>query len=116
VCGKLNNERYTKLSSEYEAEQKILVVNIATLEKELSANEERVVNIDRFIKTVKQHTKIVELTSALVNEMIEKIVIHAPDKSSGKRVQQIDIYFSFGVGVLDFTELCELQETQRKSA
>lgn len=32
-------------------------------------------------------------------ELIEKIVIHAPDKSSGHRTQQIDIYYRFDVAV-----------------
>jgi len=41
--------------------------------------------------------------------MIGKIVIHAPDKSSGKRVQQIDIHYSFDVGMIDFSALGELQ-------
>ena len=32
-------------------------------------------------------------------EFIEKIIIHAPDKSSGKREQRIDIYYRFNVAV-----------------
>ena len=34
-----------------------------------------------------------------MHELIEKIVVHAPDKSSGKREQQIDIYYRFNVAV-----------------
>ena len=109
VSGKLTDERFAKLSGEYEAEQNALVVNIARLEKELSENDERVVNVSRFMKTVKQYSKITELTSELLNKMIGKIVIHAPDKSSGKRMQQIDIHYSFDVGMLDFSALGELQ-------
>lgn len=34
-----------------------------------------------------------------LHELIEKIVVHAPDKSSGHREQQIDIYYRFDVAV-----------------
>jgi hypothetical protein len=115
VCGKLSDERFAKLSNEYEAEQKLLVANIATLETELSANEERVVNVDRFVKTVKQYTEITELTPELLNKMIGKIVIHAPDKSSRKRIQQIDIHYSFDVGILDFSELGEAKQGEKNA-
>lgn len=116
VCGKLSDERFTKLSGEYETEQNALVSNIATLEKELSANEERITNVDRFVKIAKRHSEITKLTPNLVREMIEKIVIHAPDKSSGKRIQNVEIHYSFGVGMIDFSVLCELQSTQKETA
>ena len=123
VCGKLTDERFAKLSREYETEQNSLVRNIERLEKELFANDERVINVSRFVKTVKQYSKITELTPELLNKMLGKIVIHAPDKSSGKRVQQIDIHYSFDVGMLDFSALGELQaeesvqvSTQEKTA
>ena len=109
VSGKLTDARFAKLSREYETEQNALVSNIERLESKLFANDERVVNVDRFVKTVKQYTEITELTPELLNKMIGKIVIHAPDKSSGKRVQQIDIHYSFDVGMLDFSALGEFQ-------
>ncbi|MDE5740961.1 MAG: DUF4368 domain-containing protein [Oscillospiraceae bacterium] len=31
--------------------------------------------------------------------LIERIIVHAPDKSSGHRVQQIDIYYRFNIAV-----------------
>ena len=33
------------------------------------------------------------MTSAIVNEFIEKIVVHAPDKSSGKWRQKVEIIY-----------------------
>ena len=43
--------------------------------------------------------KITELTPEIMHELIERIVAHAPDKSSGHRVQQIDIYYRFNIAV-----------------
>ena len=50
-----------------------------------------------FIRAVQKYERITELTPEIMHELIEKIVVHAPDKSSGKRIQQIDIYFRFDV-------------------
>jgi len=46
--------------------------------------------VAQFIALVKKHDKIDELTPAIVNEFIERIEVHAPDKPSGHRTQQID--------------------------
>ena len=57
------------------------------------------VNMAQFIALVKKYNNIDILTPALVNEFIERIEVHAPDKSSGKRTQKIDIVYNF-VGML----------------
>ena len=42
-----------------------------------------------------------KLTPAIVNEVIKKIIVHAPEKVDGKRVQKVDIVFNF-VGEINF--------------
>ena len=49
-----------------------------------------------------------KLTSTTVNEFIKKIIVHAPEKVNGKRVQKVDIVFKF-VGEINF-----LSDTQPK--
>lgn len=34
-----------------------------------------------------------------MHELIEKIIVHAPDKSSGHRIQQIDICYRFDIAI-----------------
>jgi len=46
------------------------------------------VNVAQFIALVKKHNEIDTLTPAIVNEFIERINVHAPDKSSGHLTQQ----------------------------
>ena len=55
---------------------------------------------DRFSALVGKYVDIPVLTPTIVNEFIQKIIVHAPDKSSGKRKQQIEIIFNF-VGQVD---------------
>ena len=100
VALKISDDRFMKLSAEYETEQQNLQSEVARLETEVFAGEEKAVNIGQFLDTVKRYTEITELTSTIVNEFISKIVIHAPDKSGGKREQQVDIYYN-AVGIVN---------------
>lgn len=50
-----------------------------------------------FIQLVRKYTYINVLTPEIMHELVEKIVVHAPDKSSGHREQRVEIYFRFNV-------------------
>ena len=52
-------------------------------------------DLDAFIALTKKYVDVTELTQTIVNEYIKKIIIHAPDKSGGKRRQQVEIIFNF---------------------
>ncbi len=43
-------------------------------------------------------------------EFVEKIVVHAPDKSSGHRTQQIDIHYNF-IGEIGLSHAIDKKET-----
>ena len=101
--GKLSDERFAKLSADYEAEQKQLIDETAVIEKELAESEETINNVEYFLNIVRQYTEISELSARVVNDLIDKIVIHAPDKSSGHRIQQVDIHYT-AVGVIDIPQ------------
>ena len=60
------------------------------------------VNVQSFLKIVRKYTAPTELTPALLREFVEKIVVHAPDKSSGHRTQRIDVHYNF-IGEIDFS-------------
>ena len=51
-----------------------------------------------------------ELTSDILHELVEKIIVYAPDKSSGHRTQQIDIYYNF-VGKIPLSQEVAAKET-----
>lgn len=112
VSGKISDERFEKLSGGYEAEQKDLQEKTDALQAELTGQEEQAMSLDRFLATVKKYTEVKELTPTVLNEFVEKIIVHAPDKSSGKRVQQVEIHYNC-VGV---TELPDMNETNSKTA
>ena len=47
------------------------------------------------VRVTEEERELIELTPTIVNEFIKKIIVHAPDKSSGHRVQKIQIIFNF---------------------
>ena len=102
VCGKLTDERFAKLSAGYEQEQAELTTSVQTLRKELAAAQESTGNAEKFLRLVRKYTEPKELTTVMVHELIDKIIVHAPDKSSGHRVQQIDIRYNF-IGEVEFS-------------
>ena len=62
--------------------------------------QENADNVDKFIELVHRYTDFTELTTPMINEFVDKIVVHEADKSTGDRIQQIDIYLKY-VGRLD---------------
>ena len=102
VCGKLTDERFAKLSAGYEQEQAELTASVQTLRKELAAAQESTGNAEKFLRLVRKYTEPKELTTVMVHELIDKIIVHAPDKSSGERIQQIDIRYNF-IGEVEFS-------------
>ena len=102
VIGKLSEERFAKLSEGYEQEQATLKQSIEDLSATVHAAQTQAVNVQSFLKIVKKYTQPTELTPALLREFVEKIVVHAPDKSSGHRVQRIDVHYNF-IGEIDFS-------------
>ena len=102
VAGKLTEERFAKLSGGYEQEQADLKSSVENLRDVVSTMETEEVNIQSFVKIVKKYTEPTELTPLLLHEFVEKIVVHAPDRSSGQRVQQIDVHYNF-IGEIDLS-------------
>lgn len=109
AIGKISDERYATLSISYEEEQRYLKTALPDMENYLETETDKTESLQRFIDKVKRITEIKELTSELVHEFIDKIVVHAPRYLDGKRVQLIDIYYN-GVGILKELTPGEMEE------
>ena len=101
VSGKITDDRFKNLSFNYDKEQQELKLKIEQLSKNIENTEKKDTDITQFISNVKKYTEIAKLTPEILNELIEKIVIHQKEKVNGKKVQEIDIYYR-GVGIISF--------------
>lgn len=95
VNGKLSDERYNQMSAAYESEQAQLKESIQTLQKEIDEQQQKNENLEKFIAKVHQYDDLMQLEPAALHDMVQRIEIGAPDKSSGKRRQSITIYYNF---------------------
>ncbi|MDR2931676.1 MAG: DUF4368 domain-containing protein [Oscillospiraceae bacterium] len=106
--GDLSESRYKMLSADYEQEQNDLQDKLLRLDEEITQQEEQAENIDRFISKARKYLHLQELTPTILNEMVKAVYVHAPDKSSGHRVQDIDISYDF-IGILPYSLLNSLR-------
>lgn len=95
LLGKISDERFVKLSQSYEEEQKQLQTSISDLTEKLTKQQEDSLNISKFMARILKYTELPELTVEIVNELIDKIVIHKPTGTKRNRIIQIDIYYNF---------------------
>ena len=97
VSGKNSDERFAQMSSNYDNEQKQLKQTVSELKAFIEATEQKTADVSNFIQPVRKYTCINELTPEIMHELVEKIVVHAPDKSSTHREQRVAIYVRFNV-------------------
>ena len=95
LLGKISDERFVKLSQSYEEEQQQLQTSISDLTEKLAKQQEDSLNISKFMTRILKYTELPELTVEIVNELIDKIVIHKPTGTKRNRIIQIDIYYNF---------------------
>ena len=93
---KSNEERYQAMAPKYEREQAALQGQREELAAEISKSDKVYENIEQFLSLIWKYTGITELTPYILNELIERIVVHekvvGPD---GVKTQQVDIYYKF---------------------
>ncbi len=87
------------MSAGYEDEQKQLKATVAELTAFVETAEQKSSDATAFLKVVHKYEHIETLTPGIMHKLVDKIIVHEPDKSSGKRVQDIEIHFRFDVAV-----------------
>ena len=100
ALGRMDEKRFELLSAGYEKEQDELEQALAADQANLDQFNEDTDRADKFLALAKKYTDFSELTPAMLNEFVEKIMVHAPDRSAGERVQEIEIYLKF-IGKFD---------------
>ena len=121
ILNKIPNNRYEILNNQYETEQVALSKEIKDLEQQVSRYEKETDRARKFISLINRYENFDELTTTMINEFVEKIIVHERDrKGSQTSKQKIEIYFNFiGNYELPQAELSEeekqkLEEEERK--
>ena len=119
ALGRLPDKRYEMLSAGYEKEQAELEQSIKACREQLTQYDEDTDQTEEFLALVHKYTDITELTPVIINEFVDKILVHKAEKIDGERVMEIEIYLNF-IGKVELPaqelteeELAEIKEKQR---
>ena len=92
----VSERNYTMLSGRYQDEQIQLESDVKKLKETLNQTVASKDNAERWISIIRKYTNLIELNAPLLNELIDKIVVHEATKDeNGKRIQDVDIYYRF---------------------
>ena len=100
AVGRIGEERFDTLLAGYEQEQTTLRQSIGEGESALGSFEQDTANVEHFLELARKYTNFSELTTPMINEFVERIDVHTPEKIDGDRVQEVDIYLKF-IGKFD---------------
>ena len=122
ATGKLSEKRFETLVADYEREQETLEEVIAKGQEELDAFNADTVRVDQFMALARKYTDFTELTTPMIFEFVDKIIVHKADKTDGERTQEVEIFLKF-IGKFDVPmpeptpeELAEQERIRRHRA
>jgi DNA invertase Pin-like site-specific DNA recombinase len=104
VSGKLSDDRFTRMSMNYDEEQHEVQEKIKKLKSELEKESSQAVTTDMFISTVRKYTRAKKLTPRMLNELIARIEVHQAEKADGVSVQKLTIYYNC-VGSIEIPDI-----------
>ncbi len=117
AMGKLPYRRYEMLSSDYEKEQQEIEISIREIQEKFMQFEDDTDRTEEFLSLVHKYTDIQELTPAIVNEFVDKVLVHKIEETDGDRMQEIEIFLNYiGKVELPAQELLEeeMAEEEKK--
>ena len=95
LLGEIADDRFKKLCDSYEAEQAELKEKVQTATETLRVKMKSAHNIEKFMTTIRKYTQLENLTSKIVNELIDKIIIHQPIGRGNNRQIKLEIHYRF---------------------
>ena len=96
ALGRLPDARYEALDAQYAKEQDALHAEIAELEKSVMGYDQSRKSAEKFIALIDKYENFDTLTNTMLNEFVEKILIHErARKGSQDTTQEVEIYFNF---------------------
>ena len=104
ILGNLSEERFLKLSEKYEDEQFELKAQIKNMKKIVGEEKKHELNSDGFLKIVRKYTEIEELTLDILQEFIDKIVVHHREEIAGETIQKVEIYYKM-IGSIEIPKI-----------
>ena len=114
ISGKLSDDRFIKLSRDYEQEQEQLKAVVETLGREVKQQEQKKTNVRKFISVVKKYTDMTQLDATILREFVEQIRVSdtytTNEQQKRVKIREIEIVYNF-IGAFDFEGAREQSQT-----
>ena len=94
VSGKIDDARFAKMSKRYEQEQGENAGRIKALRLELKKLEDKRMDVDTFLETVRRYTDATTITKRMVAELIQYIEVYPAVKEDGITNQRVTIHYN----------------------
>lgn len=109
ILGNLSEERFLKLSQKYEDEQFELKAQIKNMKKIVAEEKKHELDADGFLKIVRKYSQIEELTLDILQEFIDKIVVHHKEEVFGETIQKVEIYYRM-IGHIEIPKMTKIEK------
>ncbi len=114
VSGKIDNERFSRMSRSYTEEQAAISIKLKTLQAELDKVDEKAIDSTTFISAVRKYTRVKKLTPTMLNELIDRIEVHQAENVDGVHIQRLNIHYRCA-GSLEIPDILPSPEVTLKT-
>ena len=111
VAGKIDDERFARMSKQYSLEQKQLAEKIKTVGAQLDKQTDSSMSTDMFIAKVRKYTRTKKLTGYMLNELIGRIDVYQAEKVAGEHKQKLTIHYN-GIGSIEIPDVLPLPQPE----
>lgn len=95
AIGKIPDKHFERMLAEYDREQSDLEQEVSKLQQAVATQAQDYESPQKFVALVRRYTDFTELTTPMLNEFIEKIIVHEATGDRAHRKQSVDIFFNF---------------------
>jgi len=121
ALGEISAERFIEMSAAYEQESKDLKSKTAKLKAEIDEFNTDNDKANKFLELVRKYTQFEELTTAMINEFVDKIIVYEGEWSEGynkdngrpmgTRSQKVDVYLKY-IGKFEVPDMRTAEEIE----
>ena len=109
VSGKIDDARFAKMAKRYEQEQGENAGRIKALRLEVKKLEEKRMDVDDFLETVRHYTNAAKITKRMVAELIDHIEVYPAVKEDGVTNQRVTIHYNY-IGAFEVPDRRKIPE------
>lgn len=95
VSSRLSDKHFEMMLADFEQEQTDLEKSLTDMQAEVDSFEANSMNGELFIELAKKYTDFSQLTPMMINEFIDRVLVHEAEGIGADRTQEVEIYLNY---------------------